>query len=107
MNLDKIDHIAIQVNDIKKSLNWYLKNFRCKKIYSDNTWAFIEFNNIKLALVKKEEHPSHFAVVDDNITMKEDIKKHRDNSISKYIDDPDKNKIELIKFLEKNEINNY
>ena len=103
MNLDKIDHIAIQVNDIKKSLNWYLKNFRCKKIYSDNTWAFIEFNNIKLALVKKEEHPFHFAVVDDNIDMEKDIKKHRDNSISKYIDDPDKNKIELIKFLEKNQ----
>ena len=27
--LDDIDHIAIQVDDIKKSLNWYLKKFKC------------------------------------------------------------------------------
>ena len=44
MKLDEIDHIAIQVKDINKSLNWYLENFNCKKIYSDKTWAFIEFN---------------------------------------------------------------
>ena len=101
MKLDEIDHLAIQVKDINKSLNWYLKNFKCKKIYSDKTWAFIEFNNIKLALIKKEQHPFHFAVIDNKLNFKKDIKKHRDNSISKYIDDPDKNKIELINWLQK------
>ena len=100
MNLDEIDHIAIQVQDIETSLNWYLENFKCKKIYSDKTWAFIEFNNIKLALVTEEEHPSHFAIIDNNIDTKKGTKKHRDNSISKYINDPDKNKIELIKLNE-------
>ena len=59
--MDYIDHIAIQVKNIKKSLNWYLKNFKCKKIYADDTWAFIEFENTKLALVTKLEHPPHFA----------------------------------------------
>ena len=98
MKFDEIDHIAIQVKDIKKSLNWYLENFKCKKIYTDKTWAFIEFNNIKLALVTKKEHPFHFAVINDNIYLEKDVKKHRDNSISKYIDDPDGNKIELIKY---------
>ena len=102
MNLDKIDHIAIQVKDINKSLNWYLKKFKCKKIYSDKTWAFIEFNNIKLALVTKKEHPFHFAIINNDIKLGKKIKKHRDNSISKYIDDPDKNKIELIKWLKEN-----
>ena len=29
--LDDIDHIAIQVDDIKKSLNWYLKNLNARK----------------------------------------------------------------------------
>ena len=100
MKLDKIDHVAIQVKDINKSLNWYLKHFKCKKIYSDETWAFIEFNNTKLALVTKEEHPLHFAVINNSIDVEKNVKKHRDSSISKYINDPDGNKIELIKYTD-------
>ena len=46
-NLDHIDHIAIQVKNIKNALDWYLENFKCKEIYSDKTWAFIEFDNMK------------------------------------------------------------
>ena len=98
MKLDQVDHIAIQVQDINESLNWYLKNFKCKKIYSDKTWAFIEFNNIKLALVTKGQHPFHFAVTNNSIHLEKNAKKHRDGSISKYINDPDENKIELIKY---------
>ena len=30
-NLDKIDHIAIQVDNIKDSVNWYLKILNAKK----------------------------------------------------------------------------
>ena len=41
--LDDIDHIAIQVDDIKKSLDWYLKKFKCEEIYSDETWALLSF----------------------------------------------------------------
>ena len=96
--LDKIDHIAIQVKNIKESLNWYLQNFKCKKIYSDDTWAIIDFKNIKLALVTKEQHPVHFAILDQKLTMSNQIKKHRDGSISKYIRDNDNNHIELIKY---------
>ena len=106
MNLDKIDHIAIQVENIEKSLSWYLQNFKCKKIYSDRTWAFIEFNNIKLALVKTTEHPNHFAIIDKKIDLDINSKKHRDGSISKYINDIDNNKIKLIKYKKiKNQIN--
>ena len=98
--LDSIDHIAIQVEDVDKSLNWYLKKFKCKKIYSDNTWAFIEFNNIKLALVTEEQHPTHFAVINNKINLDKNSAKHRDGSISKYIKDIDDNHIELIKYKE-------
>ena len=98
MNLDKIDHIAIQVDNIQESLNWYLNNFKCKKIYSDRTWAFIEFNNIKLALVDKKQNPNHFAIIDTKIILDVNSKKHRDGSISKYINDIDNNKIELINY---------
>lgn len=96
--MDCIDHIAIQVKNIKKSLNWYLENFKCRKIYSDDSWAFIEFNNIKLALVTKLEHPPHFAILDNSLKLNKDTIKHRDNSISKYIQDNDQNYIELIKY---------
>ena len=96
--LDNIDHIAIQVNDITKALNWYLKHFKCKEVYSDSTWALIQFKNIKLALVTKEEHPFHFAIINEKIDLDINAKKHRDNSISKYISDPDNNQIELIKY---------
>ena len=96
--LDSVDHIAIQVKDIDESLSWYLKKFKCKKIYSDNTWAFIEFNNIKLALVTQTQHPSHFAIINNRIDLDKSSVKHRDGSISKYIKDIDDNHIELIKY---------
>ena len=67
MNLSKlniIDHLAIQVDDISQSVTWYLKNYMCKVIYADDTWAFLQFNNIKIALVTNDQHPDHFAVLD-------------------------------------------
>ena len=30
--LDTIDHLAIQVDDIRQSVSWYLKNYLCKVI---------------------------------------------------------------------------
>ena len=101
-NKDIIDHIAVQVDDVKKSISWYTKKFRCKTIYVDDTWGFIEFENIKLAFVKKNEHPPHFAVIDQNIILNKDTVKHRDGSVSKYIQDLDNNKIELIKYEKDN-----
>ena len=96
--LDIIDHIAIQVSDIQKTLDWYLKQFCCKEIYSDDTWALIEFKNVKLALVKSSEHPAHFAILDNEIIKKKDTVMHRDGSISKYIKDYSSNYIELITY---------
>ena len=105
---DNIDHIAIQVKNVKDSLEWYLNNFKCEEIYSDDTWAFLKFENIKLALVTNTQHPPHFAfevdileggVLDKNInTNQKNVVKHRDNSISKYIKDLDGNFLELIKY---------
>ena len=97
-NLDTLDHIAIQVNSIQDSLHWYLKKFQCEEIYSDRTWALIRFKNINLALVSKSEHPPHFAVLDRAISMSPDTSKHRDGSISKYIQDNSNNYIELINY---------
>ena len=97
--LDDIDHVAIQVDDIKKSLDWYLRKFKCEEIYSDDTWAFIKFHNIKLALVTNTEHPPHFAILDNDLNTKDNkVVKHRDGSYSKYSKDLDGNFLEFIKY---------
>ena len=42
----KIDHIALQVNDIKESVEYY-KDYGASIIHQDDTWAFLQFDNIK------------------------------------------------------------
>ena len=97
--MDKIDHIAIQVKDIKESIAYYMSEFDCMIIYEDETWALLQFDNIKLALVMENEHPFHIAFeVRDLGPLNGTL--HRDGSISRYIDDPSGNKIELIKYQE-------
>ena len=102
--MKNIDHIALQVNDIKESVEWYVKKFKCKILYEDDTWAFLQYKNIKMALVVEDEHPYHIAFevdkMDDDWPMKGKL--HRDGSISKYIDDPSGNKIELIEYPKDN-----
>jgi catechol 2,3-dioxygenase-like lactoylglutathione lyase family enzyme len=93
----KIDHIALQVDDVKESVDYYVDEYGCSIIYCDDTWAFLQFENIKLALVVEDEHPYHIAFETDekgvlNGTL------HRDGSVSKYVKDPSGNTIELIKY---------
>ena len=56
--LENIDHIAIQVKNIKKSVKWYTDNYNCKVIFSDDTWGFLQFENIKLAFCLLYTSPS-------------------------------------------------
>ena len=93
--MKSIDHIALQVDNIKESVAWYVVNYNCMILYCDDTWAFLQFDNIKLALVTEDEHPYHIAFEVDEV----EGKKHRDGSVSKYIEDPSGNKIELIKYI--------
>ncbi len=92
--MKKIDHIAIVVNDIKESVAYYVDNYDCMILHCDESWGYLQFDNIKLALVLKDEHPPHIAFEVDEV----EGKTHRDGSVSKYIDDPSGNKIELIEY---------
>ena len=92
--MKKIDHIAIVVNDIKESVAYYVDNHDCMILHCDESWGYLQFDNIKLALVLKDEHPPHIAFEVDEV----EGKTHRDGSVSKYIDDPSGNKIELIEY---------
>ena len=60
----------------------------------------IQFDNIKVALVVEEEHPFHIAFEIDGLDGEgKNWKYRRDNSISRYIEDPSGNKIELIWYM--------
>ena len=99
--LDVIDHIAIKSKDVEKLAEWYVKNFKAEIIYCDSTWAFLQFENIKLAIVSPSQHPAHIAFSVDCFSEKDIIKEHRDGSKSCYRKDPDGNIYELIKYEEK------
>ena len=65
--MEKIDHIALQVNDVRESVDWYVDNYGCGIIYCDDTWAMLQFDNIKLALVVEDQHPYNIAFSVDEI----------------------------------------
>lgn len=94
----KIDHIAFQVGNPKEAARWYADTFGAKILYSDETWSFIEFENIKMAFVMQDQHPVHIAFEDPDL---QSGKKHRDGSVSIYKKDPFGNFYEIIKYSEK------
>ena len=94
--MDRIDHIAIAVEDIGEALEWYKNQFTCAVAYQDDTWALLEFDNTNLALVLEEQHPGHFAVEREDATRFGKLKTHRDQTQSVYISDPWKNSIEIM-----------
>ncbi len=95
-SLDAIDHIAIQVANIQEALDWYGKHFKCTIEYQDNSWAYIKFANIHLALVVASQHPNHLAFIVDNAAKYGSLQTHRDGTKSVYVDDPAGNTIEFV-----------
>ncbi|MAW09954.1 MAG: glyoxalase, partial [Candidatus Marinimicrobia bacterium] len=55
MKRDILDHVAICTDSIEKSVIWYTENFKCDILYQDETWAMLEFENVKLALVLPDQ----------------------------------------------------
>ena len=94
--LDTLHHIAICVDDIKKSVEWYTKTFSCLVEYQDDTWAILEFGNVKLAMVVAEQHPNHFAIIRPDAESFGPLKEHRDKTRTVYIKDPSGNTVEIM-----------
>ena len=101
MNLDRINHVAVPVQNIEQGIKWYKKNFSCEVSYADDTWALLNFDNIGLALVLPEQHPGHFAVERDDALDYGLLSLHRDKTQSVYIKDPWDNDVEILQ-IEKN-----
>jgi catechol 2,3-dioxygenase-like lactoylglutathione lyase family enzyme len=98
-SLDTMDHVAITVANIRETVNWYREHFQCKVAYQDETWALVEFANIRLAFVLASQHPDHFAVI-GNPSAYGEPKKHRDGTSSVYIQDPNGNNVEILALAE-------
>ena len=98
--LDQIHHIALQVRNLDESILWYTKNFACKIIYQDESWALLKFGNLSLALVHPDQHPPHFAVTRDDIMPFGTPVPHRDGTTSVYVEDPSGNHIEIVKLAD-------
>ena len=103
--MNRIDHVAIQVDNIKETLNYFEKNFNCVVDSEYEDWAMISFENIKVALVMPGKHPPHiaFAVKDksdlDNFGVK--ISDHRDGTSSCYVPMPSENWVEYVFYPKK------
>ena len=95
--LDKIDHVAIQVDDIAAAIAWYREHWDCVVEWSDATWAMLKFDNTRLALVLPGQHPPHVAFLSESPEDGGMPTYHRDSTSSTYIKDPWGNDIELIK----------
>lgn len=92
--LQAIDHIAIPATNIAESVKWYTDRFQCNIAYQDETWAMLEFNNIKLAFVLAEQHPGHIAFKVAEEKLDGDLRTRRDGERSYYRHDCADNVIE-------------
>jgi len=96
MKLAEIHHVALPVKDIARAALWYQQHFSCNLLYQDESWALLQFGNIKLALVLREQHPPHLAFVSEAPEQYGPLKQHRDGSASVYIKDSEGNAVEFL-----------
>ena len=96
-NLQKLDHVAICVENLQPAVEWYVSNLGAEIEYCDETWAMLAVAGTKVALTIPDQHPPHIAFTVDNIEcLGENPKRHRDGSYFRYVNDPEGNTIELI-----------
>lgn len=94
--LNAIDHVAVPVTDVRAAVEWYTKTFSCEVKYQDETWALLQFANVRLALVIPEQHPPHIGFVSPDAEKFGALKTHRDGTRSCYVKDPAGNSVEVL-----------
>jgi len=96
--LDALHHVAIPVRDVAGSVEWYRATFRCRVAYQDDTWALLEFANVRVALVVPEQHPPHLGFLTPPTEAERfgPLTPHRDGTRSIYVTDPAGNAVELL-----------
>ena len=94
----QLDHIAINVKNVRKAAKWYVNNLGASIRYMDETWALLEIGTTSLALTIPSQHPTHVAFSVDSLEdiPSDNIKEHRDGSKYAYVTDSENNTIEFI-----------
>ena len=95
----QLDHIAINVKNVRKAVKWYVNNLGASIKYVDDTWASLDVGGTNIALTRAKQHPPHFAFTLEKFSdfpEGHEIKYHRDGSAYLYIEDDDGNTIEYV-----------
>tara|TARA_B100000214_G_scaffold373280_1_gene353290 strand:+ start:1111 stop:1407 length:297 start_codon:yes stop_codon:yes gene_type:complete len=97
----RFDHVAICVECIQESVEWYCKELDAALEYRDETWAMLKIGDHKVALILGDLHPPHiaFSVSDiQSVAHISEVKSHRDGSKFIYKKDPSGNIIEILQY---------
>ena len=100
----KVDHIAILVDDLDISQEWYEKNCQAKLIFKDHKYRRMSMNNTTIALIIKYHYEhAHIGLLVrdyDDLPKNGELVEHRDGTTGCYIRDPDGNMVEFIHYNE-------
>jgi catechol 2,3-dioxygenase-like lactoylglutathione lyase family enzyme len=104
----RFDHVAQQVPDVAEAVAWYADALPgARVVYQDPTWALIEANGTRMALVIADQHPDHVAwrVSPEQLERLaarhgRPIATHRDATRSFYLEAPGGHWVEIIAYPE-------
>lgn len=101
--MSNVDHIALRVDDLKASEEWYLENVGGEVVFRDQFYIRLKVDNTFIALIDKKHYPhQHFGILvhkKEDLPVPEDKKMivhHRDGTIGVYLKDPSGNYVEFI-----------
>mgnify|MGYP003608165434 CR=1 FL=1 len=96
-NLTEIQHICINVSDIKKNSNWYLTSFECELVSESNFHATLRFKNIFLTLTLPSYERGHIGFVKNDAAAFGELADNLEGGLSTAISDPTGNMVEIVK----------
>ena len=98
-----IDHIAILVDNLKKSQEWYEEYCSAVLIFDDAKYKRMKMGNTTIALIDKKHYQyAHIGILVEKYgDLPSDIGElvhHRDGTTGCYVKDPDGNIVEFIHY---------
>jgi len=98
-----IDHVAILVDDLDVSQEWYEKNCGAVLVFEDHKYRRMKMQNTTLALISKHHYKhAHIGLLvsdkNDLPTELGELAMHRDGTTAYYVMDPDGNMVEFIHY---------
>jgi catechol 2,3-dioxygenase-like lactoylglutathione lyase family enzyme len=100
-----IDHVAILVEDLDVSQEWYEKNCGAELVFKDHKFRRMKMENTTIALISKHHYKhAHIGLLVRNYgdlpSNLGEIVIHRDGTTGCYVMDPDGNMVEFIHYDE-------